>query len=72
MTLTIVIAKESKVTANFALVQPSVTDTPKIAEQLVKLVGGKAPTQEELEKLANPARPNHGKQTTGWVLQPAQ
>ncbi len=52
--LTILIAKENKVTANFALVQPSVTEAAKIAAELAKLVGQPAPDQEQLEKLAYP------------------
>ncbi len=62
--LTVLVAKDGKVTANFALVQPAVTDAPKIAEEIVKQVGGKAPTLKELEALAfpnqQPARPAEG------------
>lgn len=54
--LTILMAKEGKVTANFALVQPSVNDTPAVAEAIVKQVGGKAPTLKELEQLAYPGQ----------------
>ena len=50
--VTAVVAKDNKVTANFALVQPSVAaDAPKIAEAVAAAVGGKAPTLEELQKL---------------------
>lgn len=56
MGLTILVARDNKVTANFALVQPSVTDAAKIGEAIVKVVGGKAPTQSELEALATPGR----------------
>ncbi|HKB40321.1 MAG TPA: hypothetical protein VKD72_28075 [Gemmataceae bacterium] len=58
--LTILVAKDNKVTANFALVQPSVTDTPTIGEAIVKQIGGKAPELKELEGYAfgkQPARP---------------
>ncbi len=49
VTLTVLVAKEGKVTANFALVQPSMqADVPKILEAIVKEVGGKAPTLEQL------------------------
>ena len=42
--LTILVGKESKVTANFALVQPSLqADLPKILDEVVKVAGGKAP-----------------------------
>jgi hypothetical protein len=49
VSLTVIVAKEGKVTANFALVQPSLqADGPKILEAIVKQAGGKAPTLEEL------------------------
>lgn len=49
MQLTILVGKEGKVTANFALVQPSVqVDLPKIVDEIVKVAGGKAPTLDEL------------------------
>ncbi len=44
MSLTVLVAKEGKVTANFALVQPSMAvDAPKIAGAIVELVGGEVP-----------------------------
>jgi hypothetical protein len=50
MTLTILVGKDNKVTANFALVQPSLqADLPKILEAVVKVAGGKVPKLEELE-----------------------
>ena len=57
--MTILVGKEDKVTANFALVQPSVqADAPKIAQAIVDaLGGGKGPTIEELQKLGGPMRP---------------
>lgn len=55
--LTVLVAKDNKVTANFALIQPGLNDAPAIAEAIVKQVGGKAPTLEELEKLATGGRP---------------
>ena len=49
MQLTILVGKEGKVTANFALVQPSLqVDLPKIVAEIVKVAGGKAPKLEEL------------------------
>ncbi len=56
--LTVLIAKEGKVTANFALVDPSLqADGPKIAEQIVKVLGsGTPPTAEELARNAGQAR----------------
>ncbi len=61
--LTVLVANENRVTANFALVQPSVTEGPKIAGELAKLLDRAAPTAAEFEKLAYPgggmtARPN--------------
>ncbi len=48
-TLTILIANNNKVTANFTLIQPSVNvDVPRILTEVVKIVGGKAPTLAEL------------------------
>jgi hypothetical protein len=58
MTVTVLVAKDGKVTGNFALVQPSVAaDGPKIAEAIAKALGSeKGPTLEELERLASPMR----------------
>ena len=47
--LTILVAKDNKVTANYALVQPSMTEAPAILAEVVKLIGGKPPTLEELQ-----------------------
>lgn len=48
--MTILIGKENKVTANFALVQPSLqADLPKILEAVVAVAGGKAPKLADLE-----------------------
>ena len=50
VTLTILVGNKDKVTANFALVQPSLqADLPKILDAIVKEVGGKAPKLEEIE-----------------------
>jgi hypothetical protein len=47
MSLTVLVANEGKVTANFALVQPSLAvDAPKIAQAIVDLVGGEVPNFE--------------------------
>ena len=49
VTLTILVAKKNKVTANFALVQPSVqADVPKVLKAVVKQIGGKVPTLAQL------------------------
>lgn len=58
VTLTILVAKDNKVTANFALVQPSLqADLPKILEAVVKVAGGKAPKLEELPEVKEMLRP---------------
>jgi hypothetical protein len=47
--LTILVGKNDKVTANYALVQPSLqADLPKILESVVAVAGGKAPKLEDL------------------------
>ncbi len=47
--LTVLVGKEGKVTANFALVQPSLqADLPKVLDEVVKVAGGKAPKLEDL------------------------
>jgi hypothetical protein len=50
VTMTILVGKEGKVTANFALVQPSIqADGPKIGQAIVDCLGkGTPPTAEEL------------------------
>ena len=55
VTLTILVGNKDKVTANFALVQPSLqADLPKILDAVVKEVGGKAPKLEEIEGAKEP------------------
>ncbi len=47
--LTVLVGEKQRVTANYALIQPSVTaDLPKVLESIVSLVGGQVPTPEEL------------------------
>ncbi|MCH7688790.1 MAG: hypothetical protein IH899_19265, partial [Planctomycetes bacterium] len=49
VTLTIVVAVDNKVTANFALVQPNVqADVPKVLKAVVKQIGGKVTTLAQL------------------------
>ncbi len=50
VTLTVIVGNENKVTANFALIQPSDSEAPKILGEVVKLIGGKPPTSEDLRK----------------------
>jgi hypothetical protein len=57
VTLTILMAKEGKVTANFALVQPSVqVDLPRILNAIVEVVGGTVPKLDELAGMAQMRR----------------
>ncbi len=71
VTLTVLVARNNQVTANFALVQPSVqADAPKILAEIVKLIGGKAPTLRELEPRSErvspkPDKPTGEKKATG-------
>lgn len=49
VTLTILVGKDGKVTANFALVQPSLqADLPKVLKEVVKVAGGEVPKIEDL------------------------
>ena len=69
VTLTVLVAKENKVTANFAIVQPSMqADLPKIIKEIVKLVGGKVPTLKELGAVRK--RPDAKKKRRGTPLDP--
>jgi hypothetical protein len=55
--VTVLIAKENKVIANFALVQPSLAaDGPKIAAAIAAACGKPSPTPAELERFSAPAR----------------
>ena len=55
VTLTILVGKDNRVTANFALVQPSLqADVPKVLGEVVKLIGGKVPPSISSP---HPARP---------------
>lgn len=58
VTMTVLVAKEGKVVANFALVQPSLSaDGPKILKEIVDaLGGGKVPAIEDLMKRPEPRR----------------
>lgn len=60
--MTVVVAKENRVTANFALVQPGIVDAPKILAAMAKACGDDSPlTVERLdEKLKARAGPGRG------------
>jgi hypothetical protein len=58
VTLTILVGKDNKVMANFALVQPSLqADLPKILKEIVAVAGGEMPKYEEWPEFKGPARP---------------
>ena len=46
--MTVIVARDNKVAANFALVQPGVADAPKIIAALAKLIGDTNPPAAEL------------------------
>ena len=51
--LTVLVGQGGKVSANFALVQPSVqADAPKILAKVAELIGEKPPSAEELQSLS--------------------
>ena len=54
--LTILVAVENRVRANFALVQPSLTDGPKILEEVKRLVEFRIPTDAEMAFLSIPTQ----------------
>ncbi len=54
MELTVIVGNKKKVTDNFALVQPGLqADAKKIGDAIAKVVGVKAPTQEEMVQLGS-------------------
>jgi hypothetical protein len=55
--MTIVVAKENKVTANFALVQPGIADAPKVISALAAACGDKAPLTVEALQARRGMRP---------------
>jgi hypothetical protein len=48
VTLTVLLTKQGRVAANFALVQPNETDAPQLLAELAKLMGKQPPSAEEL------------------------
>jgi hypothetical protein len=49
--VTVIVANHNRVTANFPLIQPSVTDAIPILKEIVKQAGGNVPSQSEIEYL---------------------
>ena len=72
VSLTILVAKEGVVTANYALVQPSVqADVPKVFNEIVKLIGGEAPkVPSEYRRMTRPDQKKAGERR-GRDRQPA-
>ena len=58
--VTAMVAKDKKVTANFAIVQPGMVDAPKIMAAVAQHVGGRVLTAEELQAERARARPAGG------------
>ncbi len=70
MQLTILVGKQGRVTANYALVQPSLqADLPKIIRSIVDQVGGEMPNTEQLMALAPGMRQAEMKTERGGVDQ---
>jgi hypothetical protein len=70
--LTIVVAKENKVTANFALVQPGIADAPKVLAALAKVIGDEnPPTAEALREKRGAGNPNMAKRAEVMKKRPA-
>lgn len=60
VTLTILVGKENKVTANYALVQPSVqADLPKVFQSIVDIAGGEIPDVSKMQPPAMRPNPNN-------------
>ena len=55
--VTALVAKDKKVTANFAIVQPGMVDAPRIMAAVAQHVGGRVLTAEELQAERARARP---------------
>ncbi len=72
MALTVLIAKDNRVTANFALVQPSLqADLPKVLEAIAKVIGGPVPKLEDLPEMKeNMARPGNQPGSANEQLRP--
>jgi hypothetical protein len=58
--VTTIIAKDKKVSANFAIVQPGMVDAPKVMAAVAQHVGGRVPTAEEIQAERARARPAAG------------
>ena len=52
VSVTVLVGNKGRVTASFALVQPSVTDADSIISEIVAMIGGDVPTRPETEFLS--------------------
>jgi hypothetical protein len=66
--LTVLVANQGRVASNFALVQPSSVDAPKILREVVMLIGGRVPTIAEIEFLS---MPTHKPPNAPWAAAPS-
>jgi hypothetical protein len=66
--MTIVVAKDNKVTANFALVQPGIADAPKVIEALARVSGDTNPPS--IEKLNAERNPGMARGRDGQMRRP--
>lgn len=57
--LTVVVAKDNRVTANFALVQPGIADAPKVIDALAKVSGDQSPPTAEQLRARRQATPGN-------------
>jgi hypothetical protein len=57
-TLSIMVANDNKVVANFALIQPNETDAPKVIAAVAKVLGKTVPTAEEVYAQGGGRRPD--------------
>src|SRR4029077_7454110 len=78
--MTVLAAKDNKVTANFALVQPGIADAPKIIEALARVSGDTNPPtaealqsrrQEKMGRSGRNAMPSESARTRGKASGPA-
>ena len=65
--LTVVVGTEHKVTANFALVQPSDRDAPKVLAEVAKLIGVAPPAQKDLAKYRPQQMAKGNGRIRGWL-----
>ncbi|MBI1789446.1 MAG: hypothetical protein HYR60_18070 [Acidobacteria bacterium] len=70
--VTALVAREGKVTANFAIIQPGMVDAPRILGEAAKHVGGKVMTVAELEAERDRQRTEGERMRTGMAKPAAE